>query len=206
MDSYRERFDSVMATGRKAEQEIAGMGADLLPHLRDLKQKEQRAKVLANMKRQIAELRLAVEKRLREVEKSLREATYPALTSASSTDNAFGSSEYAAAQGFHAIFPPEDFVREHFALGRFDFLSGLAERAHYHPGQNPDAIAERQRFLELVRELFADRVGELPGERNALHGVMQRIEMTEKSLAVGSINMIPPGEFPGSFAPSVLTQ
>lgn len=203
---YKARFDEVMAAARKREQGIAGIGADLLPRIREQRQTEERGRLLSEVKRQVSELRLAVEKRLREVEKSLREASYPALTSASSIDHAFGSAEYAAAQGFGTIYPPEEFTREHFALGRFDFLSALAERAHYHPGQNPDAIAERQRFLELIRELYADRWGELPGERKALQVVMQRIDMTEKSLAVGSISMVPPGEYPGSFVPSVLTQ
>jgi hypothetical protein len=202
---YKARFDELMAAARKREQGIAGIGADLLPHVRDLRQKEEKGRLLSEVKRQISELRLSVEKRLREVEKSIREAAYPALMSASSTDRAVGSSEYTAAQGFGAIYPPEEFTREHWGLGRFDFLSALAERAHYSTALNPDAIHERQKFLVLVRELFAERWKELPGERNALQGVMQRIEMTEKSLAVGSISMIPPGEYPGSFAPSVLT-
>lgn len=203
---FKERLDGIMTAAREAERKIAGMGAELVPQVRDIRQKEERARILANLRRQIAEFRLTVEKRQREVERGIREAAYPMLSSASAVDRTVGSAEYSSAQGFGTVFPSEEYVAEHWGLQRYDYLTALAERAHFVQGQNTDGIHERQRFLRQINELFSERWKELPQEQKAIQGVMQRLTWIEGNLAAGQIGAVPVGEYPGSNVPSVLTQ
>lgn len=201
---FKERIDSIMDAGRKKEQEIAGMNPELLPRIRQERQAAERDRLLANMKRQIADVRLDAEKRQREVERGLREASYPMLSSVSSVDRTLGSAEYLASQSFGTLFPSNEYVQEHWGLQRYDYLSGLAERAHVVQGQNVEASSEKFRFLKLIAELFAERWKELPKEQQSLRAVMQRLTWIEESLKAGQIGGVPPGLF-GPTLPAPLT-
>lgn len=206
MENFVKQFDELLKRLQEEERRIPEIGPDLLPTIRQQKQDAARQALLARAGRELSAFRERVATRLADVQRQFRKATYPAMTSPLASERTFGSEEFQAAESFSVLFPDEGFTRRQFALDRRDFVACLADRAERSKGANPDAGADRRKFLRTVNELFSPLWGTLPDEEKDLQRAQAMAEKAAEAVKVGQIAVLPHDAYPGSFAPSILTR